>query len=779
MANVLGYLGGAAGFGEITLPRSDDDATRIDISAAFDAPPVLFGQSLAPAAFHVGINGLVSFGTGVTTFPPEGGWGGGVPVIAPFWADVDVRLDGEAPESGAVHVDIDAPGGAVTVTGDAVGRFRRDASAPNTFQLRLLDRGGGDFDAEFRWQEIGWTSGDLSGGAPALVGLGAGPGTLALPGLDAAGLTALPSTPLPGGAGLWRIEVRGGVPLPAPGALMTLAGGSAADALAGGTGNDSLSGGGGNDTLAGGGGADTLVGGAGTDTAVFAFAAAGALFILDGGALVVRDLATGAETVLDGIEFVRMAGQTIAVGDLPLSGTDAAEVLTGGPGPDALSGGGGADTLIGGGGADTLSGGSGTDTAVFAFPLAEAALAWSGGTLTLTGPGTVSVLTSVEWLQFADATIPTTPQTIAGTATAEALQGGAGADAIAGGGGADTLHGGAGNDLLRGEGGDDWLLGGAGNDTLDGGAGSNRLDGGAGLDTAILPFASTEAVLLALPGVPVTVAGPGGTQTLISIETLVFTDTTLSTVAALQAPPGQVLSGGPGPDTLDGGAGNDTLWGAGGADVLDGGGGHDMLNGGDGPDTIVGGTGNDTILAGASTADLRDMVFAGDGDDEVDGGHGNDELRGDAGNDILRGGFGVDSLFGGTGDDSINGGAFSDLVFGGAGDDFLNGGFGFDRLNGGAGADKFFHLGIPDHGTDWVQDFSHAGGDRLMFGQAGATAADFQVNFGVTGAAGAPGVDEAFVIFLPTQQILWALVDGAANAALTLEVAGGASFDLL
>ena len=210
--------------------------------------------------------------------------------------------------------------------------------------------------------------------------------------------------------------------------------------------------------------------------------------------------------------------------------------------------------------------------------------------------------------------------------------------------------------------------------------------------------------------------------------------------------------------------------------------GPDTLTGGDGPDTIVGGAGDDSLTGGTSTDDLRDQIFGGDGDDTLDGGYGNDELRGDAGNDILRGGFGVDNLFGGTGDDNINGAAFSDLVFGGAGNDTVNGGFGFDRINGGDGADTFFHLGVADHGSDWIQDFSHAEGDVLFFGQAGATADDFQVNFGVTGAAGSADVDEAFVVYTggDAPLIVWALVDGAGQTSLNLQIAGvDGTFDLL
>ena len=125
----------------------------------------------------------------------------------------------------------------------------------------------------------------------------------------------------------------------------------------------------------------------------------------------------------------------------------------------------------------------------------------------------------------------------------------------------------------------------------------------------------------------------------------------------------------------------------------------------------------------------------------------------------------------------MTGSAFSDLVFGGDGNDFVNGGFGSDRINGGNGADRFFHVGVAGHGSDWIQDFDDSEGDVMVFGGS-ATIDQFQVNVANTPNAGNVGVDEAFVIYRPTGQILWALVDGMANDELTIRI-NGADFDLL
>ncbi|MFV0512980.1 MAG: hypothetical protein ACK5MY_05015, partial [Jhaorihella sp.] len=115
-------------------------------------------------------------------------------------------------------------------------------------------------------------------------------------------------------------------------------------------------------------------------------------------------------------------------------------------------------------------------------------------------------------------------------------------------------------------------------------------------------------------------------------------------------------------------------------------------------------------------------------------------------------------------------------------------GFGHDLINGGSGADKFFHVGgsreqMLGHGSDWVQDYSAAEGDVLVFGGS-ATSTQFQVNFTHTAnkttgeRSGDDDVQEAFVIYKPTGQILWALVDGGGEASINLQI-GADTFDLL
>jgi len=114
----------------------------------------------------------------------------------------------------------------------------------------------------------------------------------------------------------------------------------------------------------------------------------------------------------------------------------------------------------------------------------------------------------------------------------------------------------------------------------------------------------------------------------------------------------------------------------------------------------------------------------------------------------------------------------------------VNGGFGFDRVNGGEGADKFFHAGSAGHGSDWIQDYSAAEGDALLFGRRDATADQFQINYAHTSSAdgeraGDGDVEEAFVIYRPTGQIIWALVDGAGQEEINLQIASSSDlFDI-
>jgi len=80
---------------------------------------------------------------------------------------------------------------------------------------------------------------------------------------------------------------------------------------------------------------------------------------------------------------------------------------------------------------------------------------------------------------------------------------------------------------------------------------------------------------------------------------------------------------------------------------------------------------------------------------------------------------------------------------------------------------------------DWLQGYGSVEGDVLLWGGGVANPNDFQVNYTDTDTAGAglASVSEAFVIYRPTGQIIWALVDGALEQEINLKTRGEV-FDL-
>jgi hypothetical protein len=89
-----------------------------------------------------------------------------------------------------------------------------------------------------------------------------------------------------------------------------------------------------------------------------------------------------------------------------------------------------------------------------------------------------------------------------------------------------SLTGNALDNILTGNVGSNTLDGGAGNDTLAGGLGNDQLIGGPGFDVAVFSHArSTYSV--SHNGAGLTVSGPDGTDTLSTIERLLFSDTSL------------------------------------------------------------------------------------------------------------------------------------------------------------------------------------------------------------------------------------------------------------
>ena len=316
-------------------------------------------------------------------------------------------------------------------------------------------------------------------------------------------------------------------------------------------------------------------------------------------------------------------------GDDTIFGAGADDRLEGQEGDDELDGGAGDDILTGGSGDDLIDGGTNplaiidpfnreNDVAVYSANRSEYRIAISlqddvfgspidEATVTVVthlngGSDGQDTLTNVEFLKFADVTIPLTSDgdlfddlidilggsdddEIVGNVLDNLLRGGSGNDMLDGDDGNDTLKGDAGNDRLFGDSDDDVLQGSIGSDILEGGADNDTLYGNEGSD---------------------------------------------------------LLRGGSGDDTLSGGAGfgRDKLKGGSGDDSLAGGAGNDLLQGGDDNDRLFGNGHNDTLFGD----DGDDLLSGGDGVDRLNGGSQNDRLEGGSGDDILTGGSGSDNF---------------------------------------------------------------------------------------------------------------------------------------
>ena len=153
-----------AGFTLTNLARNDDGSTaRVNTGFTFN----LFG--LTQNQLFVNNNGNVTFTEALETYTPDPIAGGGLAILAPFWADVDTRN----PLSGITAYGTGLLGGrnAFAVNWFDVGYYNTHADLLNTFQLIMIDRsdtGAGNFDFEFNYAKIQWDTGDASDGVNGL-----------------------------------------------------------------------------------------------------------------------------------------------------------------------------------------------------------------------------------------------------------------------------------------------------------------------------------------------------------------------------------------------------------------------------------------------------------------------------------------------------------------------------------------------------------------------------------------------------------------------------------
>lgn len=162
-----------------TLAGNDDGSTS-SVDLGFTAN--FFGNSYR--SLYVNNNGNVTFGNYLSAYTPYGLSGSTLPIIAPYFADVDTRAS-DALTYGTNTLDGHLAFGVDWVD---VGYYSYGNNRLNSFQLILIDRsdiGAGDFDIEFNYDKIQWEAGSASGGSGGLGGTSAAAGySNGLPGDD-------------------------------------------------------------------------------------------------------------------------------------------------------------------------------------------------------------------------------------------------------------------------------------------------------------------------------------------------------------------------------------------------------------------------------------------------------------------------------------------------------------------------------------------------------------------------------------------------------------------
>ena len=173
-------LGGPNDYGNFCLsPNDDGSSNRIDITSAFPAGLRFF--TTTHTAMYVNTNGNITFAGALGTYTPRAFPIASQPMIAPYWADVDIRGASCSGFGGGLWPTcMLAPGaingvywslrpGRIVVTWDQTGYFSCRDELQMTFQLIISEPeedtcSAGDFDVEFRYTECGWNTGNASGG---------------------------------------------------------------------------------------------------------------------------------------------------------------------------------------------------------------------------------------------------------------------------------------------------------------------------------------------------------------------------------------------------------------------------------------------------------------------------------------------------------------------------------------------------------------------------------------------------------------------------------------
>jgi Ca2+-binding RTX toxin-like protein len=376
MATMTSGLGGPAGYGEgvfSSTPKAaggnDDGSVNVDITSVFGGGGMdFFGTDYT--SLYVNSNGNISFGSPNTAFQTADLSSVTTPTIAPFFGDVNINSGGE------IYWDLDPIAGTVTVTWANVAPYIGVGS--NSFQVVITSTGGGDFELEFIYEQVQWTTGYSQVAETGFTDGGAN--DYELPGSgNATTLSGYPNYDFATGDpdGVTAFTFVNGEPASSDGIVEGTGGADLLDASylddpdgdTIGAGNDNIFAYGGNDTIIAGAGDDTIDAGDGDDQVIWETGDGSDL--IDGGAgedtLQVTSTASATSTTLtgDGTGTTSIGGETLDFSDFESfvfdGGTDdffnASADTTG----LNIATGGGDDTIIGGSGNDTIHGGDGND----------------------------------------------------------------------------------------------------------------------------------------------------------------------------------------------------------------------------------------------------------------------------------------------------------------------------------------------------------------------------------------------------------------------------------
>lgn len=178
------------------LPRNDDGYSgQVSLDQAFPQGMNFFGQTYH--SLYVNNNGNVTFQAPMSTYTPFPLLTTQTPMIAPFFGDVDTRgTDSDVVKYGTTTFE-GRPAFCALWAGVGVGYYSAQTDKLNSFELLLVnrsDRGAGDFDIVFNYDQVQWEAGSASGGVDGLGGTPARAGysngvdrALELPGSGQAG----------------------------------------------------------------------------------------------------------------------------------------------------------------------------------------------------------------------------------------------------------------------------------------------------------------------------------------------------------------------------------------------------------------------------------------------------------------------------------------------------------------------------------------------------------------------------------------------------------------